>query len=124
MLHCWTLHFILLFKTIEKRKNFFSLCGQRSRSNNISKGDYFEIIKIIILLNQLKIKTYLHAVIDCNMRHVITNGFYHYGRDYNSYGDRRFPFKVMRPLISSGILFQRPNMKNFMYLKNFCTYAL
>src|SRR5208337_5584491 len=65
----------------EAKKIFFLMQPKKQIEQYLEKRDYFEIVKIVILLNQLKIKTYLHTLIDCNMRHISTNGFYHYGRD-------------------------------------------
>ena len=108
----------------EEAKKFFFLMSPLKRiEESIRAGDYGEIIKTIALLNQLKIKTYLHSLINRGEGHISTGGFYRYAADYNSYGDRKFPFKLMRPLRSGGIVFQKPVMENLLYLKDFTIHA-
>lgn len=90
---------------------------------NIKKGDYVDSIKTIILLNQFKIKTYITIALDGSSKHHITNGYYRYLKDYTPCGDRIHPFKIIRPLNSSGALFQYPVPKQLVYLKKFQLFA-
>ncbi|MBN2157997.1 MAG: hypothetical protein JW807_01285 [Spirochaetes bacterium] len=108
----------------QEGKNFFFLISPgKHLVHYYQKGDLIEPLKIIIMLNQLKIKTCFHTVIDCNWSHRITGGFYRYVRDYNSYGDRRSSFRVVRPLNSTGALFQKPDIAKLAYIKHFSDYA-
>jgi hypothetical protein len=89
-------------------------------------GDYrllYGAIKELILLDQLKIKTYIQALKDGAISRPCTGGYYRYREIYTPYGDRKSPFKTVRPLGESGFLFQEPKVSNLLYLKDFNDYA-
>jgi hypothetical protein len=71
----------------------------------------------------LKIKTYLHILIDGNFSHIFTGGFYRYADNYTLHGDRKKPFKIIRPLGEHGTRFDEPDVKRLLYLKNFARYC-
>jgi hypothetical protein len=81
-------------------------------------GNAWGLIKNVVLLNQLKIKTYLHVIIDGDVAHRFTGGYYRYARDYNSFGDRKKPFRVIRPL-GGGVQLGEPDLNNLEYLLDF-----
>ncbi|OHD63734.1 MAG: hypothetical protein A2176_14450 [Spirochaetes bacterium RBG_13_51_14] len=112
-------YFAYIKKNREAEKFFFLISPGTQLCLNLRTVNAFETTKIIIQLNQLKMKTYLHVLIDGALDHRFTGGFYRYPRDYNSFGDRVFPFKVIRPLNSSGVRFQDPVESNIVYLKHF-----
>jgi len=90
-------------------------------------GDYSlscGAIKDIILLDQLKIKTYLQALKDGNLTRPSTGGYYRYRDNYTPHGDRISPFAIKRPLGESGFRFPEPETSRLVYLKNFRDYAL
>ncbi len=108
----------------EEAKEFLFL--MKSRKNVVTDCRLIgnvDDIKHIILLNQLKIKTYLHILIDGNITHVFTGGFYRYADNYTVHGDRRKPFKIVRPLGEQGVRFEESNTNNLLYLKHFARYG-
>jgi hypothetical protein len=107
----------------EAKKYFFLMSGERHPAAYLSPLAVRETLSSIIALNQMKIKTYLHVVIDANFSHRFTGGYYRYQKEYNRYGDRVLPFRIMRPLISAGARFQDPECENFSYLMKFNDYA-
>lgn len=107
----------------EANEFFFLMKSRRSIVTDWQLVDIADDIKYIILLNQLKIKTYLHVLIDDNFAHIFTGGFYRYADNYTIHGDRKKSFKIMRPLGEQGARFEEPDAKNLLYLKNFACYG-
>lgn len=102
---------------------FFLMSPVKSFARAAYEGRYSDSIKNIILLNQLKLKTYMQQLIEGKMKHRFTGGYYRYGMEYDEYGDRKRPFKILRPLNSAGVVFGGPVEKNLSYLKEFARWA-
>jgi hypothetical protein len=107
----------------EARKYFFLMSRERHPAAYLSPRAAGKALSAIIELNQMKLKTYLHVLIDANFLHRFTGGYYRYAKEYTRRGDRVHPFKIMRPLISAGARFQEPDRENVSYLGKFNDYA-
>jgi hypothetical protein len=118
-----TKYFTYIRTNNEAKKYFFLVSRERHCSRLLSPRAVREGLSDIIELNQMKIKTYLHVLIDADFTHHFTGGYYRYRKEYNRQGDRILPFRVIRPLISAGALFQSPVEKNIGYLSQFNHYA-
>ena len=107
----------------ESKKFFFLMSPENHLLQNIKKQDYFELIEIIITLNQLKMKSYIYNLLNLDFNKMFKSGFQRYEKDYNEFGDRTLPFKIRRPLHSSGVIMEKPVIKNLSYLKKFKIYG-
>jgi hypothetical protein len=116
-------YFTFIRHNKEADKFFFLMRPEQVFQNDFNYNNFLYGAQYIILLNQMKIRTYLHVLINGDFSHSCTGGFYHYTRDYNTHGDRRFPFKIVRPLGESGVRLQEPDQENLQYLKYFNIYA-
>ncbi len=110
-------------KSEDAERFFFLMSPGKLIEQNIHRGNYLTIIKNAVVLNQLKIKTYLLMLIDGNATHRFTGGFYRYNKEYNECGDRIRPFKIIRPLNSRGVQFRGLEVKNLSYLKDFAKWS-
>ncbi len=102
---------------------FFLMSPKKQLLRYATDLDLLESTRLFVRLNQLKIKTYLHAAIDGNLAHRFTGGFYRYEDDYNAHGDRNFPFRITRPLNGSGARFGEPGVEDLRYLMEFSNRA-
>ena len=116
-------YFMYIRTNDEANKYFFLMSRKRQRSMLHSPCAVRDVLTGIIELNQMKIKTYLHVIIDADFSHHFTGGYYRYRKEYNSHGDRIQPFRIIRPLISAGTRFQDPVEKNIEYLRRFNLFA-
>ncbi len=116
-------YFELSRQSEEAKKFFFLMKSRRNASTDCRLAGNADDIKQIILLNQLKIKTHLHVLIDGNFTHTYTGGFYRYADNYTVYGDRKKLFKIVRPLGEQGVRLEEPNTSNLLYLKHFARYG-
>ncbi len=103
----------------EARRFFFLMSPCPAIAGLHPERNLMDAVSDVTTLNQLKIKTYLALVLDVNFRHRFTGGYYRYASQYNEYGDRIRPFRVIRPLNSGGARFGRPTEENLRYLKGF-----
>jgi len=102
----------------EADKFYFLMSPEEHALGSLRRGNVCGLMEHIVLLNQLKMKTYLHVIIDGDFAHRFTGGYYRYARDYNPFGDRKKPFKVIRPL-SGGVQCEEPDVRNLAYLISF-----
>ncbi|HOT43242.1 MAG TPA: hypothetical protein PLM53_01110 [Spirochaetota bacterium] len=102
---------------------FFLMKPERVFRGNGDYSSVFGAMKNIILLDQLKIKTYIQALTDGAISKPCTGGYYRYRENYSPHGDRKTPFPIRRPLGESGFQFQEPKTDNLLYLKDFHDYA-
>ena len=102
---------------------FFFLMEPWPLHNSSARRCFLDDIRDTVLLNQLKIKTYIQMLIDGDLRHSVTGGYYYYRNEYNTHGDRRMPFKRVRPLGERGARFQEPDRQRLRYLKDFNSHA-
>ncbi len=103
----------------EAPRFFFLMTPGKSIKDHLSECRLIDLSRTIILLNQIKIKTYLAIILESKYDRPCTGGFYRYAEQYNDSGDRIRPFKVMRPLNGSGARFGEPKTDDLAYLQRF-----
>ena len=100
----------------EGHKFFFLMEPGLAIDGYLQKQDFFSIVKMPFLLNQLKVKSWIGHLLKGDYRSLIGRGFFLYHSDYNSSGDRRRPFVREGPLVGVGVKMQRPNRESLLYL--------
>ena len=108
------------FKYIEKNeeghKFFFLMDPGLAIERYLQKHEFFSIVKIPFLLNQLKFKSWIGHLLKGDSRSLGGAGFFLYHSDYNSFGDRRRSFVIDRPLVGAVAKMQRPTRNLLLYL--------
>ena len=112
-------YFRYIGENVEARRFFLLMSPRAHILRGLHRGGMADVISDIVILNQLKMKTYLSILLERNFSHRVTGGFYRYGRYYTDYGDRIRPFRVTRPLNASGARFSDPSEDDLVYLKEF-----
>lgn len=112
-------YFRFIDENEEARRFFLLMSPGTTFSHLLFEGNVIDGVSDIIILNQLKVKTYLTVILESNFRHRFTGGCYRYEDHYNAFGNRIRPFRVIRPLNAGGTRFDGPLAGNLGYLKDF-----
>lgn len=107
----------------DEADKFFFLMKPSHMPQVCGYDSLYAALQFVPPLNQLKIKTYIAAFAQGDMTHHYTGGYYGYQDDYNVHGDRRFPFRIVRPLREAGARFPEPKKTRLVYLKKFLDYT-
>ena len=108
--------FKYLEKNEEGHKFFFLMDPGLAIERYLRKQDFFSIVKMPFLLNQLKVKSWIGHLLKGDGRSLGGAGFFLYDSDYNSFGDRRLPFVRDGSLAGAGAKMQRPTKNLLLYL--------
>lgn len=107
----------------EGKKFFFLMSPERHIPLYCGKGEYFDMLKIIHEMSQMKVKSFIRNAATLNFSHLFDIGFPNYREEFNSNGDRAHPYMIFRPLIGLKTNFNMPDPKNIVFLNEFCDYA-
>ena len=107
----------------EAKKFFFLMSPGRHARQLLRNREYFTVFTLIFELSQMKVKSYLRAIMTLNLRHLFDNGFPNYDAEFDDNGDRATPYHVFRPLMDSETHFTFAEWKNHEFLNEFYDYA-
>jgi len=107
----------------EGKKYFFLMSPERHIPIYCGQGKYFDLIKIIHEMCQMKVKSFIRNVVTFNFMHLFDVGFPGYHEEFNANGDRSHPYMIFRPLAGEKTSFNYPDSNNIDFLNEFCDYA-
>jgi hypothetical protein len=107
----------------EGKKFFFLMAPERHIPLYVKNRDFFNLVKIVHELSQMKVKSFLRNLTTLNFSHLFDTGFPNYQEEFDSNGDRAKPYMIFRPLQGLQTHFNYPKKKNIAFLNDFCDYA-
>lgn len=107
----------------EGKKFFFLMAPERHIPIYMKNRNFFNLIKIIHELSQMKVKSFIRNLTTLNFSHLFDIGFPNYQEEFDPSGDRARPYMVFRPLQGIQTHFNYPKKKNIAFLNNFCDFA-
>jgi hypothetical protein len=116
--------YVEFINTNEESKKFLLLLSpQRHLARYCHEGSPFEAFKLMMQLVQMKSKSFFQNLVTLNWNSLFRNGYIYYDEEFDRNGDRVRPFKVLRPLDSTGIIFSPHDMGNHRFLNEFYRFA-
>jgi hypothetical protein len=107
----------------EGKKFFFLMAPERHIPIYLKNRDFFDLLKIIHDLSQMKVKSYIRNLVTLNFSQMFDIGLPNYKEEFDSNGDRARPYLIFRPLQGIKTNFNYPKLKNIAFLNDFCDFA-
>lgn len=93
---------------IEAKKFFLLMSPSPHIIDYIAKGEYRTVWNILFDLCQMKSKSLIQNICTFNLARLSSRGYIYYAEEFDHYGSRTNPFKVVRPLDATGKDFTWP----------------
>jgi hypothetical protein len=107
----------------EAKKFLFLMSPWRHFQEYIKRRDFYNLIKLMHELAQMKTKSFLLKVVTFNYTHLFDIGFPGFNDEFNANGDRKKPYMIFRPLGDSKTDFTYPEWQKLVFLNDFCDFA-
>jgi hypothetical protein len=107
-----------IYENEESKRFLFLLSPRKHIKMYLMQRDYILILKYVVELSQIKVRTLIRNVLTINYSIICKNGLPDYKYDFNEHGDRRHPFLTIRPLNSTGKKYKFIVSKNQIYFND------